>query len=88
VIERKTWFGLGPTERMVNSEIVCINKNSPVLVNINLDSREIKREIKNVITANQAFVKIKDWDGFVGDIPEDTKTALARDVKLTDLGIK
>ena len=88
VIERKTWFGLGPTERRVNNEIVCINENSPALVNINLDSREIKREIKNVITANQAFVKIKDWDGFVGDIPEDTKTALARDVKLTDLGIK
>ena len=25
IIERKTWFGLGPTEKKVTSELVCIN---------------------------------------------------------------
>ena len=58
------------------------------MVSISLDSKEIKREIKDVIIANQAVTKIKDWDGFVGDIPEDAKKSLSRDNKLKDLGIK
>jgi len=87
VTERTTWFGLGPTERKVTSELVCINENNGGLVNINLKADEIKREIKNVILANQAVVRIKDWDGFVGDIPADAKAALAREAKLNDLGI-
>jgi hypothetical protein len=87
VTERTTWFGLGPTERKVTSELVCINENNGGLVNINLKADEIKREIKNVILAYQAVVRIKDWDGFVGDIPADAKAALAREAKLNDLGI-
>lgn len=85
--ERTTWFGLGATERKVTSELVCINENNGALVNINLKADEVKREIKNVIVANQAINKIKDWDGFVGDIPADAKKALSREAKLNDLGI-
>jgi len=85
--ERKTWFGLGKTETKVTTEYQCINKNNGALVNINLNTREVKSEIKNVIVANQAVTKIKDWDGFVGDIPTDAKMALLRDSKLNDLGI-
>ena len=87
VTERTTWFGIGPTERKVTSELICINENNGALVNINLKADEVKREIKNVIVANQAVNKIKDWDGFVGDIPSDAKKSLAREAKLNDLGI-
>ncbi len=81
------WFGLGPTETKVTTEYKCLNHDNGSLVNINLKADEIKREIKNVILANQAVVRIKDWDGFVGDIPTDAKKALAREAKLNDLGI-
>jgi hypothetical protein len=87
VTERTTWFGLGPTETKVTSEFVCINKGNGALVNIALKSDEIKREIKNLIVANQAVTKIKDWDGFVGDIPANAKAAMLREAKLNDLGI-
>ena len=87
VTERTTWFGLGPTERKVTSDFVCINKGNGALVNIALKSDEIKREIKNLIVANQAVTKIKDWDGFVGDIPANAKAAMLREAKLNDLGI-
>jgi hypothetical protein len=87
VTERTTWFGLGPTERKVTSELICINENNGALVNINLKADEVKREIKRTIVANQAVTKIKDWDGFVGDIPLDAKKSLAREAKLNDLGI-
>jgi hypothetical protein len=88
VKERKTWFGLGATEKKVEIKYQCINPNNAALVNINLNAREVKNEIKSVIIANQAVHRIKDWDGFVGDIPEDAKKALSRDSKLNDLGIK
>ena len=87
VTERTTWFGLGATERKVTSELVCINKGNGTYVNIDLKSDEVKREIKKTIVANQSVTKIKDWDGFVGDIPADAKAALAREAKLNDLGI-
>lgn len=88
VKERKTWLGLGPTEKKVEIKYQCINPDNAALVNIILNSREIKSEIKNVIIANQVVHKIKDWDGFVGDIPEDAKKSLSRDNKLKDLGIR
>ena len=87
VTERTTWFGFGSTETKVTSELICINKGNGALVNINLKADEVKREIKNVIVANQAVTKIKDWDGFVGDIPADARKSLAREAKLNDLGI-
>jgi hypothetical protein len=88
VTERKTWFGFGPTETKVTTEYKCINYDNGSLVSIELHSKEIKNEIKNIIISNQAVTKIKDWDGFVGDIPADAKKALARESKLNDLGIK
>ena len=87
VTERTTWFGLGPTEKKVTTEYKCLNPDNGSLVNINLKVDEIKREIKNVIVVNQAVTKIKDWDGFVGDIPADARKSLAREAKLNDLGI-
>jgi hypothetical protein len=87
VTERTTWFGLGPTEKKVTTEYKCLNPDNGALVNINLKVDEIKREIKNVIVVNQAVTKIKDWDGFVGDIPADARKSLAREAKLNDLGI-
>jgi hypothetical protein len=86
VTERTTWFGLGPTEK-VTTEYECLNPDNGALVNISLNAKEVKSEIKNVILANQAVTKIKDWDGFVGDIPADAKKVLAREAKLNDLGI-
>jgi hypothetical protein len=65
----------------------CINKDNGAYVNIDLKADEVKREIKRTIVANQAVTKIKDWDGFVGDIPTDAKKALSREAKLNDLGI-
>ena len=87
VTERTTWFGLGATERKVTSEFFCINKDNGAYVNIDLKADEVKREIKRTIVANQAVTTIKDWDGFVGDIPADAKKALSREAKLNDLGI-
>lgn len=88
VIERKTWFGFGTTETQTKTEVKCLNPNNPALVNIELRAKEIKSEIKNVIVSNQAVTKIKDWDGFVGDIPDNVKKSLSRENKLKDLGIR
>jgi hypothetical protein len=87
VNERTTWFGLGATETKVTTEYKCMNTGNGALVNINLKADEVKREIKNIILANQAITRIEDWDGFVGDIPADAKKSLAREAKLNDLGI-
>jgi hypothetical protein len=87
VTERTTWFGLGATETKVTTEYKCMNTGNGALVNINLKADEVKREIKNIILANQAITRIEDWDGFVGDIPADAKKSLAREAKLNDLGI-
>lgn len=88
VTERTTWFGLGPTETKVTTNYECLNPDNGALVNIELRADEVKREIKRTILSNQAIERIKDWDGFVGDIPADAKAALAREAKLNDLGIK
>ena len=87
ITERKTWLGLGHTETKVTTEYECLNPDNGALVKINLNTDEVKREIKSVIVGNQAVNKIKDWDGFVGDIPADAKKALSREAKLNDLGI-
>ena len=87
VTERRTWFGFGSTEKETKTEIKCLNPDNPALVNIDLNSKEVKSEIKNLIISNRAVTKIKDWDGFVGDIPENVKKSLSRDSKLKDLGI-
>jgi len=61
-----------------------INK-SPEWVSTELNSREIKDDIKKIIIAKSAKHQIKDWDGFVGDISDDLKKSLLRDSKLNDL---
>lgn len=88
VIERRTWFGFGATEKETKTEIKCLNPGNGSLVNIELRAAEIKKEIKDIIVSNQAVTKIKDWDGFVGDIPENVKKSLSRENKLKDLGIQ
>ena len=88
VTERVTWFGLGPTEKKITTKFECLNTDNPALVNIELRAAEVKKEIKDIIISNQAVKKIKDWDGFVGDIPDNVKKSLSRENKLKDLGIE
>lgn len=77
----KTWYG-STKERYIQ-----LNENSE-LISVKLEAYEIKNEIKKILTGTKASYMIKDWDGFVGDIPEDAKKSLSRDNKLKDLGIK
>lgn len=78
--ESKTWYGSAKTE------YIRLN-SSPELIDINLISYDIKEHIKKILTGNRADYAIKDWDGFVGDVPDDAKKSLARNSKLDNLGI-
>ena len=82
ITKSKSFWG----KEKITEEFVRIN-NYPELINTNLDTREIKNKIKNILTTTKATYKMKDWDGFVGDIPDDVKKSLSRDSKLNDLGI-
>lgn len=86
ISERKTWWGLGATERTSTYEYKPVNTEY-TLVSTTLEAKILKKEIKGVIIANKAVTKIKDWDGFVGDIPNDAKLAMLREAKLNNLGI-
>ena len=55
------------------------------LISAKLNTSEIKREIKKILIANKAIHQLKDWDGFVGDIPEDVKVALKRESSLKNI---
>jgi len=59
--------------------------SEPVLVQIPLETKNIKREIKQKLLATNASTHLKDWDGFVGDVPEEAKKMLSRESKLNDL---
>lgn len=59
--------------------------DSPELVQTNLNTVEIKSDIKKIIISKRAVNQLKNWDGFVGDVPDDIKKALQRDSKLDDL---
>lgn len=83
-IKRETWFGLGKTEISTKEEYKVINE-SPELVNTTIKVDEIKRTIKNIIKSSKVVSKIEGWDGFVGDIPNDVKTATIREHKLNNL---
>lgn len=48
-------------------------------------NEEIKWTIKNIIIEKSTEYKIKGWDGFVGDVPEEIKAAHKRDSKISDL---
>lgn len=86
ISERKTWWGLGATERTSTYEYKPVNTEY-TLVSTTLEAKILKKEIKDAIIANKAVTKIKDWDGFVGDIPNDAKLAMLREAKLNNLGI-
>ena len=87
-IEYKTWYGSNRSK--YNQLNYC-----PELICVKLDSKEIKTHIIKILKAHiikilkatKAVYKIKDWDGFVGDIPDEAKKSLSRNDKLNDLGI-
>lgn len=78
--ETRNFFG----RVKVSEEFVRINKK-PELVSIELRTDEIKKDIKKILVANKADYRLKNWDGFVGDIPNDVKTALKRENSLKDI---
>jgi hypothetical protein len=55
------------------------------LVSTRLDTYEIKRDIGKILNSKIAICQLKNWDGFVGNIPDDIKKSLKRDSKLDDL---
>lgn len=78
--ETKNIFG----KIKVNENFILVNKE-PELVSTNLDTHEIKRDIKKILIATKAKHQLKNWDGFVGDIPNDVKTALKRESSLKNI---
>ena len=59
--------------------------SSPELVGNQLKSEEIKSKIIRILTGTKANFQIKGWDGFVGNISEETKRSFGRESKLNDL---
>ena len=57
--------------------------NGEKLVFADLETDDIKRTIKQIMPST--ITQLKDWDGFVGNVPDDIKKALQRDSKLDDL---
>jgi hypothetical protein len=57
----------------------------PELISVNLDTNEIKREIKKILIATKGKHQLKNWDGFVGNIPDDVKVALKRESSLKNI---
>lgn len=55
------------------------------LVSTSLDAKDIKDNIRKILIATMANYQLKDWDGFVGDVPDSVKIALKRDGKLKDI---
>jgi hypothetical protein len=78
--ETKGWFG----KVNVYEQYVRLN-DSPELISVNLNTDEIKRDIKKILISTKAKYQLKDWDGFVGDIPNDVKVAMKRDESLKEL---
>lgn len=79
--EEKKYFWGGVK---VNESFKQINKN-PELISTNLDTNEIKRYLKKILIATKAKHQLKNWDGFVGNIPDEVKTALKRENRLKDI---
>ena len=57
----------------------------PELISVNLDTSEIKRDIKKILISTKAKHQLKNWDGFVGNIPDDVKVALKRESSLKNI---
>lgn len=79
-VNYKTWYGT------TKSKYVQLN-NSAELVGVKLDSIDVKNRIKKVLIGTKASHKIANWDGFVGNIPDDIKKSLSRNNRLDDLGV-
>lgn len=69
------------------TETVVYNKlnHEPQLVSIELNTNEIKRDIYSILIATKASHRLKGWDGFVGNVPDDVKKAILRDGKLKNI---
>ena len=78
--ERKNFWGKLKVKEYFNK----INKN-PELVSTSLDTNEIKRDLKKILIATKAKHQLRNWDGFVGNIPDDVKTALKRESSLKNI---
>lgn len=61
------------------------NLSSPELVSTSLNTHELKNSIRRVLISTRAKYQLKDWDGFVGDVPEDVKKSLKREGKLKNI---
>lgn len=55
------------------------------LIGVKLLTHEIKESIKKILISSKANYQLKDWDGFVGDVPDDVKISLKRDGRLKDI---
>lgn len=78
--EKKNFWGKVTVREYFNK----INKN-PELVGTSLDTNEIKKDLKKILIATKAKHQLKNWDGFVGNIPDDTKVALKRESSLKNI---
>ncbi len=71
---------------LIGDKVTYVQLNdSAELVSSNLSTYEIKRDIRKILIAKKATHQLKDWDGFVGEVPDDVKVALKRDGKLKDI---
>ena len=78
--ERKNFWGKLKVKEYFNK----INKN-PELVSTSLDTNEVKKDLKKILIATKAKHQLRNWDGFVGNIPDDTKVALKRESSLKNI---
>jgi hypothetical protein len=77
-VRKKYFFGL------IKYDIYNLLSES-ILINTVLDTKEIKKCITEVLIGKNAFYKMKEWDGFVGNIPEDFKKSFIRDSKIKNI---
>jgi hypothetical protein len=58
---------------------------SPELISVNLNTNELKKDIYKILTTRKVNHLLKDWDGFVGNIPDDVKKNLKRENSLKSI---
>jgi hypothetical protein len=57
----------------------------PCLIETDIVKANIKKRIRETILSTKAYSTIPNWDGFVGNIPDDVKKSLIRDNKLKNI---
>ncbi len=80
ITKTKTFFG----KEKITEDLIKLN-DSPEIVSINLDTYDIKNSIKKVLVSTRVQEVLKNWDGLVGNIPDDVKISLKRDGKLKSI---